>query len=216
MMIEKIPLSLIIHDTVMIGPATVLMLRHNDSLILVWSHRILAHCISKDLGILPYIRIGKIIIAIVFKCERALGLTVRKILQAVHTDHLHFARSPFHDFTRIIVSKFLHIVLQLCATAVAPENIGVAVRSKKYARVNTMNTLDRLRFAHERAFRAVCNCHTDSESPCLGCIRKIEVVFSVLLDTIRSPHRICIRLAPRDFFLSHDNSMISPGGKIFR
>ena len=214
MMIEEIPLSLIFDDTVMVGPASVLMLGHNDSLIFIWSHRILAHSIAENLGIFPYIRIGKIVIPVIFKCERTFSLTVRQILQAIYTDHFKLVRSPLDHLTRIIVSEFLHIVLKLGTASVSPENIGISVRCKKHTRINTVDALDRLRLTHKRALRTVCHSYSNCKSTGLGCIREIEIIFSVLLHTIWRPHRICIRLTPRHIFLLHYDSMICPGSKI--
>ena len=84
-MIEQIPLALVIDDAVVVGPTAIVMFRHNQSLILIRSHRVLTHGIAEDFGILPHVRIGEIVVAIVLEGERALRLTVGQVLEAVHT-----------------------------------------------------------------------------------------------------------------------------------
>ena len=39
--IEEIPLTLVVDDTVVVCPAAVIVLSHDDTLVLVWSHRVL-------------------------------------------------------------------------------------------------------------------------------------------------------------------------------
>ena len=126
-MIEEIPLTFIIYDTVMICPAAVLVLRHYDSLVFVWSHRILAHSIAENLSILPHIRIRKVIIAVIFECKRTFGLTARKSLKAVHTYHLELTVTPSDGIPRIVFGKFLHIVLEFGTASVTPEQVCVSI-----------------------------------------------------------------------------------------
>ena len=40
-MVEEIPLALVVHDAVVVGPAVVIVLSHDDTLVLIGSHRVL-------------------------------------------------------------------------------------------------------------------------------------------------------------------------------
>ena len=110
-MIEQIPLTLKVHDAVMIGPATVGMLCHDESLIFVWSHRVLAHCVCQHLGTIPHIGISKVEVAVILECKRTLSLTAWQSFKAVHAKHLELAVAPLHGFLRSVVCQFLHVVL---------------------------------------------------------------------------------------------------------
>ena len=164
LMIEQIPLTFIIYDAVMVGPTAILMFWHDEALILVRSHWILTHGIAKNLGILPDIRIGQVIIAIILKGKRSLGLTVRKVFQTVDTIHLKLTIAKLHFLLRSIVSQFLHIGFELSTTASTPEDVRIAIRSLEYTGVDTANTFDRFRFTDERSLRTVCDSNTNAKA----------------------------------------------------
>ena len=147
-----------------VGPAAIRMLGHDQSFVLVRTHRLLTHGIGKHLGVLSYIRIGKIEVTVILEGKRTFSLTVRQTLQTVGTYHLHLAVTPFHDFFGIIVSQLFHILLELGATSIAPEDISVTIRSLKHTGVDTVDTSNRLRFRNERTFRTVGYSHTHGES----------------------------------------------------
>ena len=84
LMIEQIPLTLIINDTMVISPTTILMFRHDDTFVFIGAHWILTHSISKNLSILSYIRIGKIVIAIILKSKWPFCLTAGQTFKAIH------------------------------------------------------------------------------------------------------------------------------------
>ena len=110
MMIEQIPLAFVVHNAVVICPATVGMLCHYKSLVLVWSHRILAHCITENLGAVPHIRISEVVVAVILESKRTFRLTARQPFEAVHTKHLKLAVTPLDSFLRSVFGKFLHVV----------------------------------------------------------------------------------------------------------
>ena len=110
MMIEQIPLTFVVHNTMMICPATVGMLCHYKSLVLVWSHRILAHCITENLGAVPNIRISEVVVAVILESKRAFRLTTGQTFEAVYTKHLKLTVTPLYFFLRSVFGKFLHVV----------------------------------------------------------------------------------------------------------
>ena len=58
MVIEEVPLTLIVDDAVMVCPASVGLLGHDKSLVLVGSHGVLAHCVAEHFCLLPDVRVG--------------------------------------------------------------------------------------------------------------------------------------------------------------
>ena len=90
-MIEQIPLAFIIDNTVVVGPAAVLMLRHDQALILIRTHRVLTHGVAEHLSIIPYVWVGEVVPTVSFESERAFSLAVGQAFETVHTNHLHLA-----------------------------------------------------------------------------------------------------------------------------
>ena len=153
-----------------VGPAAVIMLRHNQTLILIRSHRVLTHGIAEDLSVLPYVWIGEIVVAIILEGERPLRLTVGQVLEAVHTRQFKLAVAPLDGLRRCVVGQFLHVGLEFGTTACPPENVGITVGGLKHAGVDTADALDILRLGDERSFRTVGDGDTDAEAPAvLGC-----------------------------------------------
>ena len=163
-MIEQIPLTLVIDNTVVVGPTAIVVLRHNQSLILIRSHRILTHGISEYFGILPHVWVGQVVIAIVLECEWSLRLSVGQVFEAIHTRQLELTVAPLDGLRRCVVGQFLHIGLEFGTTAGTPENVGIAIRSLKHAGVYAADSLDVLRLRNERTFRTVCDGNTDAEA----------------------------------------------------
>ena len=126
-MIEQIPLALVIDDAVVVGPAAIVVLSHNQTFILVRSHRILTHGIAQNLRVLSDVRIGKIVVAVILESQRALGLTVGQIFKAVDAIHLKFAFAPLHFLLGRVVGQFLHVGLEFGTATCSPEDIGIAV-----------------------------------------------------------------------------------------
>ena len=186
--IEEIPLALVVHDAVVVCPAAVLVLCHDDALVLVWTHRVLAHCISENLSVVSYVWICEVEVAVVLECERTLSLAARKTLEAVCSDHFHLAVAPLHHLSWVVLSKLDHVVLEFCAAAVAPEDVCVSVRREEDARVDSVDALDRLRINLVWSLRIVGDCHTYCEAAVLHVVREVEIVLAVLLDAVRCPH----------------------------
>ena len=165
MMIEEIPLTLVLHNAVMVRPATVGLLGHNESFVLIGSHRILAHGVGEDFGFLPYIRVRQVVIAVVFKCKGTFRLTVRQVFQAVDAIHFKLTLAPLHFFFRGIVCKFLHVVFQFCAASGSPEDVSIAIGRQEDTGIDAADALDGLWLAGEGTFGTVCRGHTDAEAP---------------------------------------------------
>ena len=127
LVIEQIPLAFIVDNAVVVGPAAILMLWHDNTLVFVGPHWVLTHGIAEHFGFLPHVWIGEVVPAVGLEGKWAFGLTVRQVFQAVDTHHLHLAVAPLNGFLGIVICQFLHVGLELGTTSVAPENIGIAV-----------------------------------------------------------------------------------------
>ena len=216
-MIEQIPLTLIVDDAVVISPATIGLLGHNQALVLVGTHRVLTHGIAEHLGILSHIRIGQIIVAIVLEGEGTLGLTTRQTLETIDTLHLKLTVTPFDGFRRCIVGNLLHVILEFGTTTSTPEQVGIAIRSQKHTRINTINTLDRLWLTNERTYRTISYGHADTKaSTIFGCRGEIEIIFPVSVNTVGRPHGIGVRSYPGYFVLGNNHTMVGPIGEVLR
>ena len=193
------------------------MLGHDQTFVLIGSHGMLAHGIAQDLGVIPDIRIGQIIVAVVFKGKRTFRLTVGQVFQTVDTTHLELMIAPLHHFRRGVVSQFLHVVLQFRTASGTPEDIGIAVGSQQHTGVDTIDTLNRLRLRDKRSFRTVGNSHSDAKSPTrFGGCGEIEIVLPISLHAVGCPHGIGVWPDPGYLVLGDDDSMIGPVGQIFR
>ena len=205
MMIEEIPLALIFHDAMMIGPALRRRLIHDDALECKRSHRMVSHGISQRFGsiLFTYPREGEIIFAVTLESKRTF---------------LESLRQPLYQFW--FRGKFRHVWFQLShvQTSSSPVDISLSVFIYQHTRVYTMNSLYGFPHRHKWSFRLVGNSHTYSKSLLLPFRsgREIEVIFPVFLYTIRSPHRITSVLYPRYLVLRNDDSMILPLSKIGR
>ena len=203
MVIEEIPLSLIFHDAVMIGPALRWRLIHDDTLECERSHRMVSHGISQRFGaiLFTYPREGEIILAVTLEGKWSF---------------LESLRQSLYQFG--FRSEFRHVWFQLShvQTCSSPVDISLSVLIYQHTRIYAVHTLYGFPHRHKRSFRLVSNCHAYSESLLLplGSGREIEVIFPVFLYTIRSPHRITAVLYPRYFILRNDDSMILPLRKI--
>ena len=205
MVIEEIPLSLIFHDAMMIGPALRRRLIHDDALECERSHRMVSHGISQRFGsiLFTYPWEGEIILAVTLEGKRSF---------------LESLRQPLYQFW--FRGKFRHVWFQLShvQTCSRPVDISLSVLIYQHTRVYTMNSLYGFPHRHKRSFGLVGNRHTYSESLLLPfrSSREIEVILSVFLHTIWSPHRIASILYPRYFVLRNDDTMILPLRKIGR
>ena len=203
MMIEKIPLSLIFYDAMMIGPALRRRLIHDDALERERSHRMVSHGISQRFGsiLFTYPREGEIILAVTLESKWSFLETIWQSL---------------HQFG--FRGKFRHVWFQLShvQSCSSPVDISLSVLIYQHTRIYAVHTLYGFPHRHKRSFGLVGNRHTYSESLLLPfrSSREIEVIFPVFLYTVRSPHRITAVLYPRYFVLRNDDSMILPLRKI--
>ena len=214
--VEQVPLALVVHDAVVVGPAAVGVLGHDQSLVLVGTHRVLAHGVAEYFGVLPHVRIGEVVPAVGLEGKRAFSLAVGQVPEAVYAYHLHLAVAPLDGFLGVVVGEFLHVGLQLGTTSVAPEDVGVAVGCLEHARVDAVDALDRLRLRNERSIRTVGYGYTDGEaSPAFSRSRReIEIVLSVTLDAVGCPHGIGVRSHPGHLVLGDNHAVVSPVGQV--
>ena len=200
-----------------IRPTTIGLLCHDESLVFVRSHWILTHGVGKDLGVLPHIRIGQVIVAVVLERERSFSLTVGQVLETMNAYHLHLTIAKLHGFPWVVICQFFHVVLELGTTAIAPEDVGVAIGGKEHARVDAEDAFDGLRLRNEWALGTVCYSHTHGKTASFSRSRReIEIVLPVSVNAVGRPHRIGVRSHPRNFVLSDNHSVIRPIGQILR
>ena len=201
----------------MVGPAAVSMLGHNQSFVLIRTHWVLTHGITENLGILSYIRIGEIIVTIIFESEWTFGLTTWQSLQAVHTFHFKFTLAKFYFLCWCVVGQLLHVGLKFGATSCTPENVSITIRSLEHAGVDTADAFDGLWLWNEWTLRIVGNSYADTKSKSLslgGSRWEIEIVLAVSVHTVGCPHRVRVRTYPGHFVLGYNHTMICPIGQI--
>ena len=214
-MIEEIPLTFEVHNAVMVGPTAVGLLRHNQSLVFIGSHWMLAHGIGKHLGVFPHIWISQVKVTVVLECEWSFCLTIRQTFETVYANHFHLSVTPLDNFLWVVVSEFLHVFLEFGTASISPENVSITVRSLEYARINAIDTLDRLWFRNKTAIRTVADGHSYGKAtPFLRCIREIEIVLTIPLHTVWCPHRIGLRISPGHILLRNNDAMILPIYKV--
>ena len=79
MVIEEIPLALVLHNRMVVGPAVGRGLLHYQTLILERSKWTVAHRICQSLSVLPYPWICQIVFSVFFECERSLLESLWKV-----------------------------------------------------------------------------------------------------------------------------------------
>ena len=86
-----------------VSPATVGLFGHNQALVFVGTHRVLAHGITEHLGLLSDVRIGQIVVAVVFEGKRTFRLTVGQVFQTVDTVHFKLTVAELDLLLRCII-----------------------------------------------------------------------------------------------------------------
>ena len=162
--VEQVPLALVVDDAMVISPTAVRLLGHDQPFILIRTHGVLTHRITKHLRILTDIRIGQVIPTVGLKGKGTLGLTVGQVFQTVDTQHLKLTVAPLDFLLGGIVSQLLHIGLELGTTACTPKDVGIAVRSLEHTGVDTIDALDGFGLTDERSLGTVSNSNTDTEA----------------------------------------------------
>jgi len=199
MVIEEIPLSLIFHDAMMIGPALRRRFIHDDALECERSHRMVSHGISQRFGsiLFTYPREGEIIFAVTLEGKWSF---------------LESLRQSLYQFG--FRGKFRHVWFQLShvQTSSSPVDISLSVFIYQHTRVYAMYTLYRLPHRHEWSLWMVSDSHAHSKSLLLafGSSREIEIILTILAYTVWSPHCIAPILYPRHLVLRYDDTMIFP------
>ena len=203
-MIEEIPLLLIFHDRVVVGPAFCGRLLHDDTLKLERSHGTVSHGIGECLCGVAYPRKGVIILPLALEYKRSL---LKPIGQGLH---LFGSSVEFH-----------HIVFQSCHPHphASPVDICFAILGvDEHTGVNAMQSFYRLAHRTEWALRTEGNSYAHAKAPSLAtrCSREIEIIAAVLFHTVGCPHGIRVFLHPWHLVLSDNRSMVSPVGEVVR
>ena len=224
-MIEEVPLSLVFHDGMVIGPASILMLFHDDTFVFIRSHRLVAHGISETFGAIffAYPRVSEVKLTISLECERTF---LEAFGQSFHcmTVELH-AVWRFSWVLQFLVSKLDEIVFQSCHTqsAASPEDDILAIGGLKHTRVDACNAFYIIRQGFVWPIRMVGCRHSDTKSVAscilvggerLRSIGEKEIVFAIFLYAVRCPHRVSLWVAPWHLLLGKNHSVVGPVGEI--
>ena len=219
-MIEEQPFAFVFHDAMVVGPAPVVMLCHDDALEVPRTKRIVRHSIGQRLRTIFLTHPGEGEVVMAFTLEgvwtflEAVGQTFHSLacnanrtigyvgivgvigIGIIRPSHLHLSEVFVHDF--------LHVVLQSC-TAYAharPIDVGLSVVVDKHAGVDARYTLDGFRFTRERTLWLFGSGYADGKaSSALWCIGEVEVVGPILVNTVGSPHGIACGIAPGHILL---------------
>ena len=213
-MVEEIPLALVVHDAVVVGPA-VGVLGHDETFVFVGSHGILAHGVAEDFCLFADVRIGEVVPAVSLEGKRSLSLAVGQVLEAVDAHHFELALTKLDFFFWSVVGQFLHVWLQLGATARTPKDVGVAIGGLEHAGVNAIDSLDGLGLGDEWSFGTVGNGHTDTETKAFFRGRgEIKIVLATALNAVGCPHGIGVGAHPGHLVLGDDDTVVDPVGKV--
>ena len=230
MVIEQIPLPLIFHDAVMISPAMILVFCHNDSLEIPGTQGRLRHGVGQCLsGVLAFTRLTthprerQIVPVATAEGKRtfleAIGQTFHFLTTNFHGRHFRLSLALGELHLLQFTVQFQHIILQLGTTYAhtTPVEVGSTIVIDKYAGVNAHHSFDGLLFASVRSFWFRGSCHTNGKTTAFAWSVRVEkVVLAVLADTVRSPHGVPLRIAPGHTFLTDDDAMVGPLGKVLR
>ena len=201
MMVEQIPLPLVFHQRMVIGPASRRRLLHYQAFKLERPHRTVAHGIGQSLCLVLHPRKSQIIFAVTFKGERPLLEPFRQT-----------------DYRNRLRVKLYQIILQLghIKSAARPVQICLPVFVKQYARVDAEHAFYRFCQRRKRAVWLVRRCDSYIKAfATLRTCREIEIIFPVLIYTVGGPHGIRFRISPGNIFLRKDYAMIFPVNQIF-
>ncbi len=196
-MIEKVPLAAPLHYGVVIGPTAVGPLVHNQAFKLKRAKRRIAHSVSQCLGFVLY----------PWKCEIILAVALEYEWPLLKT----FGQS-FEKYR--LGSQCHHVIGKTCTAQphTGPVYVACSVVIDKYARVNAINAVYRLRHGHERSFRTARYGHTYFKTTLssLRCSGKIKIISVALTHTFGRPHRIRTGIYPRYTLLTDNNTMVGP------
>ena len=194
----------------MVGPAACGRFLHDYTLELPGAKRLVTHGVSQSLGA-PFGTNpgeGQIIMSIVLEGKRSFLESIRK---------------SFHNLW--FGGKCQSVGRETSATdyTSCPEDVLFALRSLHNTGVNAHDAFDVLLLCHKGTFRTIADGHTYTETcPCTGLLgfqatREIEIVTPVTaLNAVGCPHRIAFMIAPGDLFLTQDDAMVLPMGKVGR
>ena len=223
--VEQVPLPLIFHQTVMVGPASVGVLGHDDALEIPRSEGRFRHGVGQCLGAALLSYPGESEVVPVAPAEskgtflEAFGQTFHLLPSHFHGRHFGHAFALRHLHLLQFAVQLLHVRLQFGPTYAhaAPVEIGLPVVVDEHAGVDAADTLDGFGLQYEGTFGIVGNSHTNREPPAvLGAVGEIEIVFAVLLHAVWRPHGVAVGLSPGHFLLRDDDTVVSPVCQVLR
>ena len=225
MVIEQVPLPLELHDAVVVGPAAVLVLGHDDALEIPGSQGRARHGVSQRLcpTLLPHPGEGQVIPVAPAEGE---GAFLEPLGQSLHRLSAHQHRHGRYAVVATGQRHLLQLAVQLCHIALqtgsanahaAPVEVCRTVVVYEHTGVDAADATYGLLLQAERPCGRVACGYADGESPTRhGCIGEVEVVAPVLLHTVGCPHRVGVLLSPGHLLLAHYDAMVLPLGQVVR
>ena len=230
-MIEQIPLSAILHHAVVIGPAFVFPLLHDDALEVPRAQWRFRHGVGQCLGgVLPVAGVaahpgeGEVVPLTALEGERSfletVGQSFHGLSAHLHRRHLGHSLVAGHLHLLQFAVEFQHVGFQTGATDAhaTPVDIRLAVVVDQHTGVDAHHTGHGLRLADKGTLRAFGHSHADGEAPARAfrCRGEVEIILPVLAHAVGSPHGIAVGLHPGHFVLGDDDAMVGPVGQILR
>ena len=148
--IEQIPLPFVLHDGMVVGPASCGRLFHDFAFERVWPHRVVAHGVGQGFRFVFHPREGEVVFPLPLESE---GPFLEALREAFH-------RLRLRGQLRQVVFQPGHP-----QAAARPEDVGLAFGVEQDARVDAVHALDGLFQGSEGAFGMLAGGHADGESP---------------------------------------------------
>ena len=220
-----------------VGPAAVGMLGHDDALERPGSQRPVAHGVGQRLGATLAAHPGERQVVVLAAAEHE-GAFLETVGQALHGLSAHEHRTAWRGVV-FVAAGHLHLaerILQLqhvvaqAGTAQSharPVDIGLTVVVDQHAGVDARHATNRLGLADERSHGAVGSGHADGKAK--ACLRgggEVEVILAVGEATVGrralpahavgGPHGVGVAPHPGHGVLGDDDAVVGPVGEVRR
>ena len=176
-MVEEVPLALVLHETVVVGPAAVGMFCHDDAIEVPGTEGRLGHGVGQRLsGVLAVAGIaaypGERQVVPIAATEdvgtflETVGQTFHLLAGHLHGRHFGHAVASGHLHFLQLAVNLQHVVLQLGAADAhaTPIDVGLAVVVNQDGGVDARHALDGFLFQREGTLRTGSRSHADGKS----------------------------------------------------
>ena len=196
-------MSAALHDGMVVGPALVGPLVHDQSLEGIGAFGVFAHGIGKRLGaiLLPHPGKGEVEQPVTLKGEGPL-------LEAVGQSCDGLRR----------LGQRLVVVVHACygdAAVTGPEEIALAPGGLKHTRVDALHAVQWLDGWREGSYGTGRCGDADAETAlCSQSGREEQIVAALMLHAVGCPHGVAFVVGPRHLLLVEDDSVVGPVGEV--